>query len=219
MVFVKICGMRSERDIETCAGAGADAVGFVVETPGSRRNLRNERARELIARARRETRTVLVLSRQRTSPVYEMLGRVSADMVQLHFEPSDDDIQQARAAGVGVIGVVDAPAVGDEMETEVDVIARARKVAPKVDYLLIDTRSPTGLGGTGKPIDTGLARRVVVALESRRVILSGGLDPGNVSSAVSKVKPFGVDVSSGVESGDAKDAEKVRRFIESARMA
>ena len=217
-MFVKICGMRSERDVEACTFEGADALGFVVETPGSKRNLRNDRARELIALARKETKTVLVLSRERSSQVYEILGKVGPDLIQLHFEPSDEDIQQARAAGVAVIGVVSAGGVGPEMEDEVKILALARKLAPKVDYLMIDTRGPTGLGGTGKLLDPARAARLVAALEGRRVILSGGLDPDNVSASISKVKPFGVDVSSGVETGDRKDPDKVKRFIEAARM-
>jgi phosphoribosylanthranilate isomerase len=105
---------------------------------------------------------------------------------------------------------------------DADSIVEAERLAPRVDAILLDSGNPTAavkeLGGTGRVHDW----RVSAALRARvdvPVLLAGGLDAGNVAEAIRTVRPFGVDVCSGVRTNGRLDADKVRRFVEAARGA
>jgi phosphoribosylanthranilate isomerase len=89
-----------------------------------------------------------------------------------------------------------------------------------VDAVLVDSRTPTAVGGTGIAFDWELASRTVFAGAKAKLVAAGGLNPGNVAEAIQKLRPWGVDVASGVEAAPGrKDAAKVRAFIANARTA
>lgn len=208
MVFVKICGLMNADDISACWGA--DALGFIVHTPGSRRNLRTGDARMLVREAQGYGfSAVLVISGEAKNrcSIDTLISALEPDMVQAHFPLEEGDASALGGAGLPWIGVVEVERAGVE---------GALRTASVTDTILLDT---AGGGGSGRLHDWDLSRRVVASLPGKRVILSGGLTPENVARAVEHVRPYGVDVSTGVERDDrpGKDIERTARFIREAK--
>jgi phosphoribosylanthranilate isomerase len=196
---VKICGLRRLEDAMLAAELGADAVGFVF-WPGSPRFLDPYRARDIARRLPPFLTTVGVFVDQPAEYVNGVADLLALGAVQFHgHEPAAD---YARASH----RVIKAVAVGEAFDRTRDL----DPVPPHVTVLL-DAHDPVKRGGTGKPIDWTVAADVA---RTRRVILSGGLQPSNVQAAVEAVRPYAVDVSSGVESSPGvKDADKLRAFF------
>jgi len=202
-VFVKICGITREDDALLAVAMGADAVGFIFAP--SKRQIAPAVARDIVRRLPPEILTVGVFRDEAASRVVEIVNSAGLRAAQLHGHESAETTQWVRER---VPYVIKAFAAGD---AELD---RARSYG--ADAILMDSPLP----GSGEVFDWSLAEGKPDGL---RVILAGGLDPGNVGEAVRRVKPWGVDVASGVEAdrGDPgqKDARKVRAFIEAARAA
>ncbi len=204
-VRVKICGLTNVDDALVAAEAGADALGFVFY-PTSPRAVTPEQVAEIIRRLPPYVRTVGVFYNQDEQTIRAVVERCGLDAVQLQ---GDEPPALCERLGSRVIKAI-------HMKDR-DSLAAMR--AYKVRAFLLDTYSPpeTGgqPGGTGRTFDWSLA---VEAKQYGRVILAGGLTPENVRQAVEQVRPYGVDVSSGVEClPGRKDPEKVKRFITEAK--
>lgn len=201
-VRVKVCGIRSVADLD--AARGADAVGFVVASPTSKRNLPPPEAARLAALVPPLVQTFLVTRETEPARLAALHGAVPCDVVQVHGVPDAVLARAVRKALPGklVLGVsVDGP----------DAVERAAVMAEHADAVLLDT----GAGGTGKTHDWSLSARIVRDLD-KPVILAGGLTAANVAEALRIVKPYAVDVSGGVEGGKGKSRAKVRAFLEAA---
>jgi phosphoribosylanthranilate isomerase len=203
-VNVKICGITRLEDALAAVRLGADALGFNF-WPRSKRYLAPAAAREIVRRLPPLVTTVGVFvdpSRE------EVLGAVEAsgvEVAQLHGDEPPALCAELPLAVVKAIRVRDAAALE---------ALRAYQVAG----FLLDSDS-SGYGGSGATFDWALAAAAVAAAE-RPVILAGGLGPDNVAEAVRTVRPYGVDVASGVESAPGlKDEQLMRRFIEAAKEA
>ncbi|HXQ19375.1 MAG TPA: phosphoribosylanthranilate isomerase [Acidimicrobiales bacterium] len=199
-MFVKICGITSEADALLAVALGADALGFIFAP--STRQMTPSAVGDIVKRLPREVLTVGVFrdeSRQRTVEVANALG---LGAVQLHgHEPPDD----ARWVRERVPCTIKAFAAGEP--------AIARFSDFGADFLLIDGSSP----GSGAVFDWRLAEGVA---DPTRMFVSGGLTPDNVGDAIAHLHPFGVDVSTGVESAAGqKDPQKLRAFVTAARAA
>ena len=210
MVRVKICGVTDEADLRAAVDAGADAVGFItdvsVDTP---REIAPETAADLVAAAPPFVTTTLVLMPDTAEHAVELAAAVRPDVVQLHGAFDADQLRFIRAETAAKLVVsVDHAAHG-----------AARDYDDVVDALLVDSTTDAGAGGTGETHDWAATRSLVDALESP-VILAGGLTPDNVGEAVETVRPYGVDVASGVErEGGVKDHDAVRAFVRNAYRA
>lgn len=218
MLFVKICGIGDPEAARAAARAGADAVGFIFHPP-SRRYLAPERAEE-IARAAglpagpvapgavpaRPARVGVFVDAD-LGAVREAARAAGLHVVQLHGgEPPAFCREVRRATGCRVIKALRVGADGR---------VPAEGWSPgDADYFLLDTDVPGEAGGTGRAFDWGAAR---AARLPAPVILAGGLTPENVADALSAARPAGVDVSSGIETGGRKDADKIRAFVARAR--
>ncbi|MFB6090981.1 MAG: phosphoribosylanthranilate isomerase [Halobellus sp.] len=210
MVRTKICGVTNEADLRAVERAGADAVGVVadvaVETP---REVPVEDAARLVAAAPPFLTTTLVTMPESEGDAVDVATEVAPDVLQIHggFAPAAfREIRESVAAKL--VAVVDAEAP-----------ERAREVAPAVDAVLVDSVDESGAGGTGETHDWAATAEVTRTLDAP-VILAGGLDPENVAEAVEAVRPFAVDVASGVEArGGEKDHDAVRRFVANASAA
>ena len=200
---VKICGITSLEDALMAVEAGADALGFVFFDK-SPRHMEPERAARIIAGLPPFVQVVGLFVNAELDFVNATADSCGLDIVQLHGDESPAYCQLVRRRVMKAFRV-------RGMES----------LVPMKDYsvaaFLLDAYSPNAYGGTGACFDWDCA---VAAKAGGRIILAGGLDPDNVASAVSKVAPYGVDVSSGVElSPGRKDPEKVRRFIQEAKKA
>jgi len=202
---VKICGMRTPANVRAAADAGADAVGIIADVPvDTHREVSVDRARDLVAAAPPFLATTLVTMPGTPSAAADLVETIGADHVQVHGLEDPDALDTLRAATPAqVVAAVDAGA---------DLAA----LDGHVDALLVDSTDESGGGGTGETHDWERAGALVDSLETP-VILAGGLAPGNVGRAVRTVRPYAVDVASGVERDAAVDPERVRSFVAAAK--
>jgi phosphoribosylanthranilate isomerase len=199
-LFVKICGVTSEADALLCVSLGADAVGFIFAP--SARQISAQLAADIAKRLPPEILTVGVFRDEAPQRVVEKVQRAGLGAAQLHGHESSQETAWIRARLPLVIKAFPA---GDRT------ISRFAEFG--ADYLLIDGTNP----GSGEVFDWRLAEGVA---DPNRLIVSGGLQPLNVAQAVAHLRPYGVDVSTGVESAPGrKDPLKVRDFIVNARAA
>lgn len=201
-VIVKICGVTRPEDAEVAAALGADWIGLNF-WPRSRRYLDPATAARVAAAIPGEVKRVGVFVNFTARRVEEIVRQLGLHLVQFH---GDEDPEYVR----GFAGrCVRALRLGDPTDL------LAIESFDGADTVLLDAPSD-GYGGSGKLLDWSLARQA--KRFGKRVILAGGLDPENVGQAVAEVRPFGVDVASGVESSPGvKDEDKMRRFIEAAK--
>jgi phosphoribosylanthranilate isomerase len=201
-LFIKVCGITRLTDALHAVEHGATAVGFVL-WPRSPRAVTVERAAEIIAELPSNVMTVGVFVNESIDGIRQVAERARLTAVQLH---GNEPPAYADALAWPVIRAVSVSDIGEACD------AWSPETA-----LLVDNIDPVRRGGTGAVIDWSQAADVA---QKRRVVLAGGLTPDNVASAIRAVRPFGVDVSSGVEqSPGVKDFDKVTRFIVNARHA
>lgn len=207
-VQVKICGLTNEEDALAAIALGVDALGFNFYPP-SPRALDLNRDLDWIGRLPRSAQRIAVTVNPGRPLVDQLMASGALDLIQLHGDETEAFCGELRGAGipfVKAIRVRDASSLGG---TE-------RYGCPAI---LLDAYRGDAFGGTGHRLDWALARRFV---DERRchVILSGGLLPGNVASAIAQVRPAGVDVASGVERpGEPrrKDPDGMAAFLAAVR--
>jgi phosphoribosylanthranilate isomerase len=197
-IQVKICGICDADAAAAAIEAGADLLGF--HFCHSDRRVTPEAAKAIVDGLSRRPTIVGVFIDQSAEEVAQIARFVGLDLLQLHgSEPAGFD------AGTPVMKVLK---VRDGVVPDAE---------PWPDPIMLDSWSADQRGGTGQTWDWDLAREL---LATRKVFIAGGLEPGNVSKVVSTFKPYGVDVSSGVESAvRVKDPDKVRAFVHAARLA
>ena len=199
-MFVKICGITSEEDGLLAVAMGADAVGFLF-APSPRR-ISPSLARDIARRLPPEILTVGVFRNEDPRTVVRIANQARLGAVQLHGRESPEETRSVRQQ---VGRVIKAFRAGSEE------LERAKSYG--ADVVLVDAEQP----GSGKVFDWALAERAAGSLP---VLLAGGLTPENVAAAIGKTRPWGVDVSTGVESAPGrKDPRLVREFIGAARLA
>ncbi|MDW8323147.1 MAG: phosphoribosylanthranilate isomerase [Burkholderiales bacterium] len=201
---VKICGLTRLEDALAAAQAGADAIGFVF-APGSPRRIRPEQAAAIAAALPPFVTTVALFVDAAPEEVQAVVAVLRPDLLQFHgAEPPE------YCAGFGLPYL---KAV--RVRAGVDLLQYAAAYAG-ARGLLLDAYDPQRAGGTGLRFDWSLIPPGL----GRPVVLAGGLDPDNVAEAVRRVRPWAVDVSSGVETAPGvKDAQRIRRFIQEVRHA
>ncbi|QGG95500.1 phosphoribosylanthranilate isomerase [Actinomarinicola tropica] len=199
-MFVKICGITSEDDALLAVAMGADALGFVF-APSSRQVAAGH-VRDIVRRLPPEILTLGVFRDEAPQRVVEQVQTAGLGGAQLHGHETPEDARFVRAR-VGFL-VQAFPAGADALR---------RSDEWGADVILIDSPTP----GSGQVFDWSLAEG---APSGRRILLAGGLTPDNVGDAIARVRPWGVDVSSGVESSPGrKDPRKVRAFVAAAKAA
>lgn len=199
-MYVKICGITNAKDALFAVAMGADAIGFVLAA--SKRQVDPEALRMMTLELPTDVVTVGVFRNEVPGRILEIVELAGLRGVQLHGQETPADVALLRRR---VPFLVQAFTVDDPRLERLDEY--------DVDAILLDSPSP----GSGETFDwSGIGSLV----ESRRVILAGGLDSESVAMAIETVRPWGVDVASGVESSSGvKDPVMVRRFIANARTA
>ncbi|MFQ6134669.1 MAG: phosphoribosylanthranilate isomerase [Nitrososphaerales archaeon] len=209
-VRVKICGNTRREDVECAVQAGADAVGFIIGFPSTPRNLDLEQAYSLMKGLPPFIDRVAVTRQDDPKLLRRIAERLPIDAVQLIGEtPYTPEIRRLFR-NTRLIKVVHAEPEG--------LIQSASEASKLYDAVLIDSKIKDTPGGTGQVHDWALSRKVADTVRPTPIILAGGLNSFNVEDAVKTVKPYAVDVSSGVESAPGvKDHSEVKRFVENAK--
>ncbi len=213
---VKICGIRSNADLSIAVASGADAVGFISGvTHRSEDALAQEDAAKLVAATPPYVSTVLVTHLEHAEEIVGLAELLGVDTIQVHGLVSSQTLREVFDQSGGrwritrAVHVTGDNAVGDALEA-----------ADSCHAVHLDSRTADRLGGTGRTHDWSISRTIVDALAplGLPVILSGGLRPENVAEAIEAVRPFAVDVNSGVENehGD-KDSSRSFDFVDRAR--
>ena len=217
MTAFKICGLREVSHAVIAAEVGADFLGFVF-VPGVRRQVSRQLAGEVIQEYRRlrgpnGPRLVGLFANQPVEKVNETVTFCGLDMAQLC---GDEDAGYWRQVAAPVIRQVKVINRGSQERTVENVLGRVDAVISAGGMAVLDSYEPRALGGTGRTFDWTIAREVA---GTRDLLLAGGLTSENVGEAISTVHPWGVDVSSGVETDGAKDPKKIVDFAEAVRRA
>jgi phosphoribosylanthranilate isomerase len=224
---IKICGITNLEDALVAAEAGADYLGFIFYPP-SPRAVDKSTARLIIAHLRQNLATppmmVGVFVNETAVTITQTLDECGLDLAQLSGEevPALAGAPESPLYGRAYKAIRPASAAEAEVEAEwyavpqSNVIRHSSFVA--TPSLLIDTYHPTLQGGTGIAVEWGIV--VYLFEHTPGIMLAGGLNPDNVAAAVTQLKPFAVDVASGVEAAPGKkDHVRVRAFIANARTA
>jgi phosphoribosylanthranilate isomerase len=200
---VKICGITSIRDAQVVSDSGADAIGLVFY-PRSPRHVTIEQAAEIVAAIPPFVTTVALFLDARAEDIRAVLEQVPVDLIQFHGDecpPECGQYGRPYIKAIGMKGGTNAQAYADTY--------------PDARGFLLDSHAVGEAGGTGQRFDWSMTPEL-----GKPVILAGGLNPDNAAEAVTIARPFGLDVSSGVESEPGiKDPEKVHRFMNEVRRA
>ena len=211
---IKICGITNQQDLRLVVAAGADALGFVFYPP-SPRYVRSELASELIASMPPFVTSVGLFVNTSVDELRAIVEKAPVQLLQFHGDETPEQCQQLAAAVnrpfIRAFRVKTDTSPQDLLECE----AQYRAASPLFQGLLLDTFVES-FGGSGKVFDWSLIPKELAP----RVVLSGGLSVQNATDAVACVRPYAVDISSGVElSRGIKDQLKVQTFINAVRLA
>lgn len=195
---IKLCGLTRPCDIETVNELQPDYIGFVFAKK-SRRYVSPEKAEELKAMLAPGIQAVGVFVNEEPEQIVSLLEAGTIDVAQLHGQEGEREIRRLRE-------LTDQPLIqAFRIDTEQDV---ERANASTADYVLLDS----GAGGTGTVFDWDLLQAI-----RRPYFLAGGLDTENLGTVKAKLNPYGIDVSSGIETDGYKDKEKMTAFVAAAR--
>jgi phosphoribosylanthranilate isomerase len=211
MTRVKICGIRDKNHALVAVEAGADFIGLVFAP--SKRQVTPTQACEIVSAVKKSsdaTKVVGVFVNAPASQVNEIADFCALDCVQLSGDESWEYCCEI------VEPIIKAIRIGQQSPEEVCAeLSAGGKLLPAQRFItLLDSQVEGKYGGTGESFNWKLAQQVA---EKFPVIIAGGLDPKNVARLIETVKPWGVDVSSGVESNGLKDASKIRAFVKAVR--
>jgi phosphoribosylanthranilate isomerase len=206
----KICGITTPEALEAAIAGGADYIGLVFCTK-SPRHIEIDKAKELADQARGRVKIVALTVDANDEALQEIIDEVAPDILQLHGREEPARVAAIkRRFGRDVIKAIPV-ATADDAD-------KARDYAGAADLILFDAKAPAGAtlpGGNGRAFDWNVLDGVSDGLP---FMLSGGLQPDNVTEAIALTHPVAVDVSSGVESAPGvKDAEKIRRFLRAVK--
>ncbi|OCA90797.1 N-(5'-phosphoribosyl)anthranilate isomerase [Bacillus sp. FJAT-27225] len=197
---VKICGMKDTAAALKAVEYGADALGFVFAD--SKRKITKEAAREIIDNLPSHVMKVGVFVNEKKERIEEIAAFCGLTHIQLHGEESQEFIDELRYPAIKALNINgrrDLLKIGEY----------------RTEYILLDSPKGTYRGGSGLSFDWEFLKDF--ELNGQKVILAGGLRPENVAEAIMTVKPYMVDVSSGVETDGQKDLGKIEAFIKAAK--
>lgn len=201
MTFVKICGITDVDDALLAVALGADSIGLNFVS-GSVRQIAPGRARDIVARIPPETMNVGIFRNEAKERVVDIVHTAGLNAAQLHGDESPEEVAWVAQRVPTVIKAVSAGTGQAAHAGEFD-----------VPIILVDGIKP----GSGETFDWSLAASLPT---NKRILLAGGLHPDNVAEAIAAVKPWGVDVASGVEREPGrKDPSALRKFIQNAKAA
>ena len=210
---VKICGTATFADLDCAVAAGADAVGFLMGiTHVTQDAVTPETASAMVATLPPFIVPVAVTHLTKPSDLIRIVELSRCTTLQIQDMITPDDIAEIREV-LPYLRIMKAVHVMDE-----SAIATAKYFSDTADAILLDTRTADRIGGTGITHDWNISAKIVKEC-SCPVILAGGLTPENVTEAITRVRPYAVDVHTGVKKNGVRDAERTRAFVTNARTA
>jgi len=210
---LKVCCISSVEEAMTAISAGADALGLVAKMPGGPGVISDELIYDISRRVPPPVATFILTSETEAQEIVDHHKRTGTGVIQIvdHIKLSNYEKMRKKLIGVKLVQVVHI-----EGCESVDYALEAAKLA---DALLLDSGKPSCaqkiLGGTGMKHDWALSR-LIVAKSPVPVFLAGGINPDNVADAINQVRPFGIDLCSGVRTAGGLDEEKLKTLV--ARM-
>jgi len=217
-LWIKVCGNTSLEDARLAIESGADALGFVF-APSPRR-VTAEQVAAIVPHLPVSVEKIGVFVDADLDRIHSTVETCGLTGVQLHSDSGPllpARLRERIGEHLRILRVVHFQAGAAEQMA--DRIAEHFR-NPHVHAVLVDSRTATAVGGTGIAFDWAEARRTVFGDGSQRLIAAGGLNPGNVAEAIATLRPWGVDVASGVEAAPGrKNPDKVREFVARARAA
>jgi phosphoribosylanthranilate isomerase len=218
-LWVKICGNTSAADALLAVEAGADAVGFVFAA--SPRRVTESEVAGIVKRLPKTVETIGVFVDAGVEEIYSAVRMCHLTGVQLHWDAATDLPARLKSRLGRELRVMRVMHFGEGAVKRVTKQVATYTEDPNVDRLLIDSRTAAAAGGTGVTYDwKSAAKTVFKNAEERKLVVAGGLTPENVVEAIAALRPWGVDVVSGVEAEPGrKDPVKVREFVKRVRAA
>lgn len=204
MVKVKICGIKTLQDVEFVNRQKPDFTGFVFYSL-SKRYVSLITARSLKAKLNKKIKSIGVFVNAPPEEIAAAAELGIINMVQLHGDETNAYIAELRK--ICTLPIIKAVRVREEADIK-------KAAFYNCEYFLFDTYSTASYGGTGRQFDTQLLKGVKI---NKPYFLAGGLNAGNVRSALKGLKPYAVDVSGGVETGGGKDEIKIKNFIKQVK--
>jgi phosphoribosylanthranilate isomerase len=221
-MWIKICGNTSLADAQHAANSGASALGFIF-APSPRR-VTVEQVRAISPHLPRNVERYGVFVDASFEEIVAAVSDADLTGVQLHANSDPELPRRLRAhftvdSASAPISILAVLAFSDDMEPQIEIVARDAARDGAIDALLIDSRSPIGHGGTGIRYDWQAAQHIFRRVAPQlRLIAAGGLNPDNVAEAIRTLSPWGVDVTTGVEAAPGrKDPARVTAFTRNAR--
>lgn len=207
MVHVKICGITRHEDLKVAIDAGADLIGFIIGVTSSQRNLDLAKAKELISKIHNEVSSVAVTVFKTKEELTKIYDELETDYLQIHG--NFQSIMKSLPETLSKERIIAAVNGRNPDATELAV-----RISDIFHTILLDSTTHDGLGGTGLTHDWNQSRKIREKIYPNQLILAGGLTPENVEDAIEKVRPYGVDVSTGIEQEPGiKDHQKIFDFI------
>lgn len=209
-VRIKICCISSVEEAKLAIKMGADALGLVGKMPSGPGLIADELIESITRHIHPPVSSFLLTSEQSATAIIQHIHRVNTNTVQIVDKLTDGSYSDIRKAlpHLGIVQVIHVK--GEESVDE------ALKVHEMIDAILLDSGNPQAavktLGGTGNTHNWAISRKIVESVKVP-VFLAGGLHAGNVQQAINEVKPFGVDICSGVRTNGGLDPEKLTAFI------
>lgn len=198
-MLVKICGITTIEAAKVASASGADLIGFVFAP--SKREITKERAQEIRQALPSTVKTVGVFVNETVENMQRIKDYVGLDFIQLHGD-EPDEVAHALAGQI-----IKAFPVTEDTLSEIQTYP--------ADFYILDSPIGGARGGNGTVFNWDLATDLPI--EKSKIILAGGLNVENVQTAIKRLHPIGVDVSSGVETNGEKDLEKIKKFIHAAK--
>jgi|SRR3989344_3551609 len=198
---VKICGIRSDIAARTAIYSGAKFLGFNF-IAGSKRRVSPGIAKQIIDPIRNQVKIVGVFQNQKLDDVNKIAEFLDLDFVQLHGDEDEVFAQEVKRPVIKVL----------QLDSEFDITEVLKKMNKynNVEYFLLDRKKQ----GKGKMLSNKL---LSIMSKEKKIFVAGGLTPENVAEIVRVVKPYAVDVASGIETGGVEDMEKIKLFTERAK--
>lgn len=207
---VKICCIASVDEAWLAIRSGASALGFVSKMPSGPGPIEEELIASIVPHVPPGIATFLLTSETTADPIIDQQHRTRVNTIQLvdAVEPGTHETLRARLPGVAIVQVIHV--------TGPESVEEAVEIGPKVNALLLDSGNPAlavkQLGGTGRVHDWSLSRQIRDRAQVP-LYLAGGLNPSNVGAAIEAVRPFGVDICSGLRTNGSLDHAKVGAFM------